>query len=81
MSGDNRYEEGVVAAHSTPSLKRNQLTRSAKKLSMEFDERYRSMSKADRDAFLDQLFPEEREVFRDDGKKFAQESEIGLTSS
>ncbi len=54
-------EDEVLANFSTPGLKRNKLTRQAKKLNMEFDERGCVLwkSKEDRDAFLDQYFPEE----------------------
>ncbi len=55
---DRGYEESVVARYSTPGLRRNQLTRSAKKLMMEFDAQYSGMSPAERDQFLDQMFPE-----------------------
>jgi hypothetical protein len=46
-------EDETLAKYSTPGLKRNQLTRTAKKLNMEFDEQYRHMNAAERDAFLD----------------------------
>lgn len=51
-------ETEVLEKYSTPGLRRAQLTRSAKKLNMEFDENYRAMTKQDRDAFLDKHFPE-----------------------
>lgn len=59
---DESYEEGVIIRHSAPGLKRNQLTRAAKKLMMEFDAQYSSMSRAERDEFLERIFPEPAEV-------------------
>lgn len=53
------YEEEILAAHSTPGLRRNILPRSAKKLNMEFDARFNKMTKVDRDEFLDKLYPDE----------------------
>lgn len=55
---DSSYEESVLARHSTPGLRRNQLTRSVKKLTMEFDAQFSGMSAADRDEFLERMFPE-----------------------
>lgn len=52
-------EEETLAKHSTPSLRRNVLPRSAKKLNMEFDPQFNKMSKADRDEFLEKLYPGE----------------------
>ena len=52
-------EEETIAKHSTPSLRRNVLPRHAKKLNMEFDAQYNWMTKADRDEFLDKLYPED----------------------
>lgn len=52
-------EAEVLARYSTPGLQRGELTRASKKLNMEFDERFRSMTKQDRDAFLDLYFPEQ----------------------
>lgn len=52
-------EEAVLAAYSPPSLRRNQLTRASKKLMMEFDAQYSSMTVTERDEFLDRMFPEE----------------------
>lgn len=54
---DSSYEDSVVARYSTPGLRRNQLTRSAKKLMMEFDAQYSGMTAVERDQFLDQMFP------------------------
>lgn len=77
---DNRYEEAIVAAHSTPSLRRNQITRAVKKLNMEFDAQFSRMSLADRDEFLDRMFPEDGiTVIRENEKKSAPESNLGLT--
>lgn len=59
------YEEEILASHSTPNLRRNVLPRSAKKLNMEFDANFNKMTKAERDAFLDQLYPEETENTND----------------
>lgn len=53
------YEEDILAKHSTPSLRRNVLPRSAKKLNMEFDAQFNKMTKQDRDAFLDAIYPTE----------------------
>jgi hypothetical protein len=55
------YEEEILAKHSTPSLQRNILPRIAKKLNMEFDAQFNKMTKAERDEFLDGLYPEEIE--------------------
>lgn len=54
-------EDEILAQYSTPGLRRNQLTRTAKKINMEFDERLKGMSIAERDEFLDKHFPEEKE--------------------
>jgi len=56
------YEDEIVAKHSTTSLQRNVLPRAAKKLNMEFDAQYNKMTKAERDEFLDSLYPEEKEI-------------------
>ena len=53
-------EEEILAKNSTPGLRRNILPRSAKKLNMEFDSNYAHMTPADRDDFLDRLYPEEK---------------------
>jgi hypothetical protein len=53
------YEESILLRYSTPALRRNCLTRSAKKLNMEFDDRFNKWTKAERDAFLDKFFPPE----------------------
>ena len=55
------YEEEILTQHSTPNLRRNILPRSAKKLNMEFDAQFNKMTKADRDEFLDTIYPEEKE--------------------
>jgi hypothetical protein len=55
-------EEEILAKHSTDRLRRNILPREAKKLNMEFDGQFIKMTKADRDEFLDKLYPEEKEV-------------------
>jgi hypothetical protein len=52
-------EEEILAAYSTPGLRRNQLTRASKKLMIGFDAQHSSMSRAERDEFLDRMFPEE----------------------
>jgi hypothetical protein len=49
-------EEEVLAKYSTPGLKRNVLSRSAKKLNMEFDERLKGMTTKERDDFLDRYW-------------------------
>ena len=54
-------EEEILAKHSSPNLRRNILPRSAKKLNMEFDSNYRHMTIADRNEFLDTLYPDEAE--------------------
>lgn len=56
------YEEEILAKHSTDRLRRNLLPRQAKKLNMEFDPQYNKMTKVERDEFLDNLYPEEKEV-------------------
>lgn len=52
-------EEEPLAKHSTPDLRRNVLPRQAKKLNMEFDSQYAHMTRAERDEFLDKLYPED----------------------
>ena len=53
-------EEEVLAKYSTPSLRRGELTRAAKKLNMQFDAQYSQMTREERDAFLDEFYgPEE----------------------
>lgn len=52
-------EHEILEQYSTPGLRRNELTRQAKKLNMEFDENYRHLTKAERDELLDKLFPPE----------------------
>lgn len=52
-------EEEILAAYSTPSLRRNILPRGAKKLNMEFDAQFNKMTKVERDEFLDKLYPED----------------------
>lgn len=56
------YEDLILAFHSTPNLRRNVLPRAAKKLNMEFDANFNKMTKAERDEFLNRLYPEESEV-------------------
>lgn len=53
------YEDGILAKHSTDSLRRNTLPRSAKKLNMEFDAQFNKMTKVERDEFLDAIYPED----------------------
>lgn len=53
-------EDETIARYSTPSLRRNVLTRAAKKLNMEFDGTFSKMTRAERKEFLDQHFPEEK---------------------
>ena len=55
-------EDEILAAHSTPGLRRNVLPRQAKKLNMEFDAQFNKMTKAERDEFLDKLYPDEIEI-------------------
>lgn len=55
------YEEKILAEHSTFGLRRSVLSRSAKKLNMEFDPRFNKMTKTERDEFLDAIFPDEIE--------------------
>lgn len=55
------YEEKILAKNSTSNLRRNVLPRPAKKLNMEFDAQYNTMTKIERDAFLDRLYPETKE--------------------
>jgi len=50
-------EEETLAKNSTPGLRRNVLSREAKKLNMEFDALYNKMTKVERDEFLDALYP------------------------
>ena len=54
-------EEETLAKNSSPNLRRNILPRSAKKLNMEFDAQFNKMTKAERDEFLDKLYPDEIE--------------------
>lgn len=51
-------EDEVLAKYSTPGLRRTELTRTSKKLNMEFDERFSDMDRESRKAFLDRYFPE-----------------------
>jgi hypothetical protein len=53
------YEEEILAKHSAPRLRRNILPRAAKKLNMEFDAQFNKMTAAERDEFLDAIYPEE----------------------
>jgi hypothetical protein len=55
------YEEEILATNSTPRLRRNILPRHAKKLNMEFDSQFNKMTKADRDEFLDAIYPDEKD--------------------
>ena len=55
------YEEEIIAKHSPPRLQRNVLSRTSKKLNMEFDSQFNTMTKEDRDEFLDMIYPEEIE--------------------
>ena len=59
-------EQETLAKYSTPSLQRNILSRQAKKLNMEFDSNYAHMTRAERDAFLDALYPEEVKPKKED---------------
>lgn len=52
-------EEEILERYSTPSLRRNVLPRAAKKLMMEFDGQYVKWTKAERDSFLDKIYPTE----------------------
>ena len=61
LEGDAMTEDEILAAHSTPGLRRNVLPRYAKKLNMEFDAQFNKMTKAERDEFLDKLYPDEIE--------------------
>ena len=54
-------EEEILKKYSTPGLRKNQLTRSSKKLYMSFDPTFSSASKEERDQFLDKYFPSEGE--------------------
>jgi len=54
---DNSYEQSIIDRHTTPGLSRGVLTREAMALNMEFNENYRHMTKAERNEFLDKLFP------------------------
>ncbi len=54
-------EEEVIKKFSTAGLQRGVLSREAKKLNMEFDPMYNKMTKAERDEFLDKLYPDEAE--------------------
>lgn len=49
-------EDEVLNKYSTDGLKRNILSRSAKRLNMEFDPQYDKMTKQERDEFLDKLY-------------------------
>ena len=51
-------EQEIVDRYSTPGLKRNTVSRSTKKLNMEFDSRFNGMSRADREEFLNEYFLE-----------------------
>lgn len=53
------YEEEILEKCSTPGLRRNVLSRPAKKMIMEFDAQFNKMTKTDRDEFLDKLYPDE----------------------
>ncbi len=55
------HEDEILAKHSTDRLRRNILPRSAKKLNMEFDAQFNRMTKAERDEFLDAIYPEDIE--------------------
>lgn len=55
------HEEDVLAKCSTPGLRRNVLSRFAKKMNMEFDAQFNRMTKVERDEFLDKLYPDEKE--------------------
>ena len=55
------YEEEIITKHSTPGLQRNVLSRTSKKLNMEFDSQFNTMTTKERDEFLDMLYPEEIE--------------------
>lgn len=52
-------EKEVLAKYSTPGLQRGELTRSSKKHLMEFDATFNTMTKQERDDFLDKMFPNE----------------------
>jgi hypothetical protein len=52
-------EEEVLACYSTPNLRRNVMLRSSKKLNMEFDAQFNKMTVAERNEFLDTLYPED----------------------
>jgi len=52
-------EDEVLMKYSTPGLRRSELTRTAKKMNMEFDENYRHLTVIERNEILDKLFPEE----------------------
>jgi len=53
------YEEEVLAKHSTPGLKRNELDRAAKKDHLA--SAYKHLSREEVDKILDQLYPPEPE--------------------
>jgi hypothetical protein len=62
QSRQDTTEDEILQKYSTPGLRRNVLPRHAKKLNMEFDAQFNKMTKADRDAFLDELYPGEGET-------------------
>lgn len=51
-------EEEILAQFSTSGLRKNQLTRAAKKWNMDFDLNFRHFSAVEREEFLDNIFPE-----------------------
>ena len=55
-------ENEVLKNHSSPRLRRNVLPKEAKKLNMEFDPQFNKMTKAERDEFLDTIYPDEKEA-------------------
>ncbi len=52
-------DEEICAQFSTPGLRRSVLPRAAKKLNMEFDAQFNRMDRAERDAFLEKMYPTE----------------------
>jgi hypothetical protein len=50
-------EEEILAKYSPPRLRRNILPREAKKLNMEFDGQFQHLTRAEREEFLDALYP------------------------
>lgn len=58
------YEEHVLKLYSTPGLRKNEVSRASKKWNMEFDPRFRDMSKQDREAFLDEIYGPEQSCRR-----------------